>query len=68
MLDIPAHPNGLPVKVFNAHLDALMTTGQLNPDIIPYMDARQQDIINEVKKSINRFKSKHARETTQHTA
>lgn len=61
MLEIAPHAEGLPRKVFNTHLDALMSTGELNPDIIPYMNERQQDIINELKKSIKRFKAKYER-------
>lgn len=58
---------GLPRKVFNHHLDALLETGQLNPDIIPYMDADQWRVINEVKKSLIRITNKYARETAQNS-
>ena len=66
-MEIPADPTGLPRKVFNAHVDALLETGQLNPDILPHMSDDQQWIINEVKKSLNRLKAKYARETTKDT-
>lgn len=45
----------LPRKEFNRHLDVLLTTGQLNPDILPFMDSYQQRTINEVKKSLIRL-------------
>lgn len=62
MYGINAGP-GLPPKVFNNHLDALLETSQLNPDILYYMSKDQQIIINEVKKSITRLKRKYARQT-----
>lgn len=52
---------GLPPKIFANHLDALLETGQLNPDILYYATKEQQIIINEVKKSLNRLKRKYAR-------
>lgn len=58
MLDIPAHPVGLSRDLFNKHLDGLLETGTLNPDILPHMNEFQQRVINEVKKSIKRFKAK----------
>lgn len=67
MMEIPSDPTGLPRKVFNKHLDALMETGQLNPDILPYMSSDQQWLINELKKSIVRIKKKYARQTFKDT-
>lgn len=45
---------GLPRKEFNKHLDALLITGKLNPDILWYCDLTQQIVLNEVKKSLKR--------------
>lgn len=45
-------------KLFNQHYDHLWETGELNPDILPHLDAWQMYAINEAKKSINRFKNK----------
>lgn len=63
-LGMEAHPEGLPSKEFNKHLDALLTTGMLNPDILPYMNYQQMLCINEVKKALVRLEKKDARETT----
>ncbi len=38
MMDIPSDPTGLPRDVFNHHLDKMLETGELNPDILPYMN------------------------------
>lgn len=58
-LSIEPHPIGLPPREFNKHLDGLLTVGQLNPDIIPFLNARQMDILNEVKKALVRLENKH---------
>ncbi len=62
MIGIECSRDPLPRKVFNHHLDALLETGQLNPEILPFMDADQARIINEVKKGLTRLKTKYARE------
>lgn len=67
MIGIEPHEEGLPRKVFNAHLDALIETSELNPEILPFMDASQQQVINEVKKSIIRLQNKYARQIAQDT-
>lgn len=67
MMEIPADPTGLPSKVFNAHLDSFLQTSELNPDILPHMNEFQQQVINEVKKSLKRLRSKYAREIAQNT-
>jgi hypothetical protein len=67
MVGIEPSSTPLPRKVFNHHLDALLETGQLNPDILPYMDAEQQWIVNEVKKSLIRINKRYAREATQNS-
>ena len=45
-------------KLWRMHLDNYMMTGMLNPDIIPHLDAFQTGVINEIKKSFARIKSK----------
>jgi hypothetical protein len=49
---------GIPVKRFNECMDKYLTSGEINPDILYFCDARQQDILNEVKKSLVRLKNK----------
>lgn len=45
----------LPPKEWNAHLEALLNTGQMNPDIIPFLNHRQAWCMNEIKKAFDRF-------------
>lgn len=63
MIGIDASQTPLERKTFNKHLDGLMTTGQLNPDILWYCDSFQQGVLNEVKKSLNRLEKDHAEHT-----
>jgi len=56
--DIQLSDTPLPDKEWHKHLEGLLNTGQLNPDIIPYLDERQWYTINEVKKAYKRFKSR----------
>jgi len=58
MLGIEPASEPLDRKVFNAHLDRLLETGQLNPDILTFLDSRQAYTINEVKKALNRLSNK----------
>lgn len=58
MMDITPSPTPLEPKLWRMHLDNYMVTGQLNPDILPYLDATQMTVINEIKKSFARIKSK----------
>ena len=58
MLDITPSETPLEPKLWRSHLDNYMQTGMLNPDIIPHLDAFQQGVINEIKKSFARIKSK----------
>lgn len=67
MLDIPPHPEGLPSKIFNQHFDGLLTHGNLNPEIIEFMNEYQQNAVNEVKKALSRIENKHARQTSEDT-
>lgn len=46
-------------KVFNSHLDALLQTGQLNPEILEFCDSYQQRTLNEVKKALVRMENKN---------
>ena len=55
MLGIEPALEPLERKVFNAHLDRMLETGTLNPDIIPHLDKYQAYAINEVKKSLVRY-------------
>lgn len=65
MLDIPPHPEGLPSKIFNQHFDGLLTHGQLNPEILEFMNSYQQHAVNEVKKALSRLENKSDRQTNQ---
>ena len=56
--EIDPHPNGLPRKRFNECIDHYLTHGTLNPDILWFCNKRQQDILNEIKKSLIRLKKK----------
>jgi hypothetical protein len=58
MLDIEPSPTPLDRDTFNKHFDNLLNTGQLNPDILPMMDAWQMHAVNEVKKAFKRIKSR----------
>lgn len=64
--DIP-QTGELPPKEWRKHLDALLETGQLNPEIISYLDEEQRLVANEVKKSLTRIKEKYARMENMHT-
>lgn len=48
----------LPRLEFNKHLDALLTTGKINPEILGFMDSGQQYVLNEVKKSLVRLEKR----------
>lgn len=60
-MQMKADAQGLPRKEFNKHLDALLVTGLLNPEILEYMNLDQQRTINEVKKALIRLENKDAR-------
>jgi len=45
-------------KIFNAHYDKLLETGNINSDILEYMDRYQQRAVNELKKALVRFKNR----------
>lgn len=58
MLGIEPALEPLERKVFNAHLDKLLETGTLNPDILPYLDKWQMYAMNECKKALIRLSNK----------
>ena len=53
----PAH-EPLPSKEWHKHLEGLLNTGKINPDILWYLDYKQQFCINEIKKCFIRVKSR----------
>lgn len=53
----PAH-EPLPAKEWHKHLEGLLNTGNINPDILWYLDYKQQYCINEIKKCFIRVKSR----------
>lgn len=55
MLDIEPAQTPLPDKEWHKHLEGMLTHGKLNPDILPYLDHKQQYVINEIKKTIKRI-------------
>lgn len=61
-LDIEPHPEGLPQKEWNKHLDAYLLVNELNPDIVPFLNDWQMLVINEIKKSIKRIDKKYESE------
>lgn len=46
-------------KEWHTHLEGLLNTGKLNPDIIPYLDSYQWYCVNEIKKLFKRIKYRH---------
>lgn len=58
MLGIEPAQEPLDRKIFNQHFDNLLTTGQLNPDILLHCDKWQMHAINEVKKALVRLENK----------
>lgn len=58
MLDIRPSETPLEPKLWRSHLDNYMQTGMFNPDILPFLDTTQMIVINEIKKSFARIKSK----------
>lgn len=58
MLDIEPSPTPLERKEWNKHLDHFLATGKFNPDLVPYLDAFQQGVINEIKKAYKRIENK----------
>ncbi len=45
-------------KVYNQHLDKLLETGTLNPEILEHCDSYQMYALNEVKKALTRLSNK----------
>ena len=46
----------LPEREFTKHIDVLLETGQLNPDILEYCDHKQQYALNVIKRYYSRQK------------
>lgn len=59
MLGIEPSSTPLDRKIFNSHYDNFLTTGKLNPDIIPLMDSYQMFAVNELKKALVRLENKN---------
>lgn len=59
MLGITPAQEPLEKKVFNAHVDRLLETGQLNPEILEFCDSRQIFALNEIKKALVRITNKN---------
>ncbi len=57
MFPDPAH-EPLDRNTFNKHLDNMLITGTLNPDILCYCVYKKQRILNEVKKALVRISNK----------
>lgn len=55
MLGIEPASEPLERDVFNRHLDHLLSTGKLNPDILPYCNSYQMYALNEIKKALKRL-------------
>lgn len=58
MLGIEPAQEPLDKKIYNAHFDRLLETGQLNPEILEHCNSYQQFALNEVKKSLKRLSNK----------
>lgn len=58
MMGIEPATEPLERKVYNAHLDKLLETGTLNPEILEHCDSYQQYALNEVKKALVRLSNK----------
>lgn len=58
MLDIRPAQTPLERKIFNRHYDNFLTTGQFNPDLLPYLDEKQMYAVNELKKALIRLNNK----------
>lgn len=59
MIGIEPASEPLDRKIYNAHFDKLLETGQLNPEILEHCDSYQMHALNEVKKSLVRLSKKH---------
>ena len=56
MLDIEPSPTPLERKIYNAHYDNLLATGQFNPDLLPFLDAYQMASVSDLRRAIQRYK------------
>lgn len=55
-LGIEPSEEPLPPKEWHKHLEGLLITGMVNPDILGYCDYKQQWCLNEIKKTFSRIK------------
>lgn len=68
MLDIEPSEVPLPDKEWHKHLESLLNIGQVNPDILPFLDYKQMYCLNEIKKTFKRIKYReNARQTIEDT-
>ena len=58
MLGITPAQEPLDRNTYNKHVDKLLETGQLNPEILEFCDSRQQYALNEIKKALARISNK----------
>jgi len=62
-LNIEPAQEPLPDKEWHRHLEVFLNTGNVNPDILQFLDYKQMYLINEIKKAAKRVKYKeNARE------
>lgn len=62
MIGIEWNGETLPDKEWHKHLEGLLNCGELNPDIIPYLNDYQRYCVNEIKKAFKRFKYRERNE------
>lgn len=62
MMQIEPAKEPIPAKEWHRHLHSMMTIGELNPDIIPYLDSYQMFCINEIKKYFARLEYQERRQ------
>lgn len=55
MLNIEPAQEPLPDKEWHKHIEGLLTVGEVNPDILEFLDHRQMYTINEIKKTFARI-------------
>lgn len=60
-VDIEPAEEALNDREWHRHLESLLTIGEVNPDILPFLDHRQQWCINEIKKTFARIKYRERR-------
>jgi len=58
MLGIEPAREPLDRNTYNKHVDRLLETGQLNPEILEFCDSKQIFALNEIKKALVRITNK----------